>query len=1240
VDRQLYWSWQMPKEDDVSELPSPATTLATTATPSDTRRLATPPRLRRSAGEKPRRAHEQDWQPPIITKDFRPRIAFSIVEEFVAGHDAGDVLRELVQNEFDAGGTQVSVTFGRKSLTVVGNGRPIDAKGWSRLDVILGTGKIIGGNGDVSVEPKENGIGSKNFGLRSLFLFGNRIYVRSNGRMAVLDLPTLGPQQLEDTESRGRSGVYVHVPYRSEQFQSLAAFTVEQEQKALDQIQSRLLPTLVKLALPGARPGIRVLTLVSERTGRELNWRQRADPLKCKVKGVSAVRRVGRLSNFHRADAKRARAQIFEEIEFCRSTTIPTEHVNVPYPAYYRASDSSLRVCVSVPIRRARIDCSQPGQFYYPLQTPQGFTGVVVSVSAPFKLDADRTSLLDANWNSWLADEAVRLVQDLLSGDWLDRFGAHGYLALDALGLAAPAGFAKKIAAHLREATCWPTQEFSTTKALAKASDIAVADNPLLEGFLSKSCYLDQRLSADKDATDLALRNGAKRFTLNSRVRLRCADEDTNKLHTKPREEEANYHFTNYETALGREGQQQQMARAITKLSKHLSNENRRDLRETASTLAADGSLRPALKLVRVDENLWEGCPEPSASRLHPSLLTYKGIAGLCRPFARDAWIVDAAGRASAALIEDTERRALYRYLLVEGTKVGQKALAAVRRSPVVLDQHGQWVAPENLAQLPSAEASLLNAVVSAPAPALASRTELLRRLRIRRKLSAGDLTRFGPTIDGDAAIASAFEQLLNKHQRLLTPKTVASLHSIPFLRTKKGGLLEPGRLHLATSVNIACLDRDDAIVAGENIALYRRLGCQEHPTFETLSGVLEGLRRSGTPPRRPDIFYPTLVKALAAKKYVATALVDDPILWVEGAYRIPEETLVGSRIPRFFRAILPVFDGPEEVARAYEELGASSSAMDYHWAKFFESFDQSGDSQAGSVCSMAEQKTLRAAYQRRAHLGLPAELDDTITCLLARDGSLHSLKQLREAKFLEDDYPQLSAVLNDYAGDIAFADDVEGNRSFFMALGLRRLSDVCGDPRLEIGSTRPPPGWFKPARLDDIISLFQMNDFAIALREVAWTYQRQSQGFRAPRATDLRRRLASIDQLQFVSEISRVYRVAGISARVQSEAAASDGKIFFAACAQYHRVRADASLCDRGTYGRRSLGRCTYARCIDHAAAEVPFAQRNAFLPQAPRSYPAGMVGSRVRHPGRRTGGGRWRQSRRRNHSAGRRKA
>jgi hypothetical protein len=66
------------------------------------------------------------------------------------------------------------VTFGKSSLAVFENGPPIDAKGWSRLDVILGNGIVVGGESGGVVEPKENGIGSKNFGLRSLVFSQNR----------------------------------------------------------------------------------------------------------------------------------------------------------------------------------------------------------------------------------------------------------------------------------------------------------------------------------------------------------------------------------------------------------------------------------------------------------------------------------------------------------------------------------------------------------------------------------------------------------------------------------------------------------------------------------------------------------------------------------------------------------------------------------------------------------------------------------------------------------------------------------------------------------------------------------------------------------------------------------------------------------------------------------------------------------------------------------------------------------
>src|SRR5437016_5776537 len=52
------------------------------------------------------------WSPPDFSDHRRTRIGASIVEQFVAGHDSSEVLRELVQNEFDGGGDRLTVVFG------------------------------------------------------------------------------------------------------------------------------------------------------------------------------------------------------------------------------------------------------------------------------------------------------------------------------------------------------------------------------------------------------------------------------------------------------------------------------------------------------------------------------------------------------------------------------------------------------------------------------------------------------------------------------------------------------------------------------------------------------------------------------------------------------------------------------------------------------------------------------------------------------------------------------------------------------------------------------------------------------------------------------------------------------------------------------------------------------------------------------------------------------------------------
>jgi hypothetical protein len=140
---------------------------------------------------------------------------------------------------------------------------------------MLGHGLVPGATG--RVESKANGIGSKNFGLRSLFLFGDRICVMSGGRRTVLDR-TIGTlaEPLADPGSRGRSGVTIAVSCRQADDGPLRAFGQRHEAEALTTIAAELAPKLIKLA--HSRPGknLRAVVLRSARLDQELRWGQSA----------------------------------------------------------------------------------------------------------------------------------------------------------------------------------------------------------------------------------------------------------------------------------------------------------------------------------------------------------------------------------------------------------------------------------------------------------------------------------------------------------------------------------------------------------------------------------------------------------------------------------------------------------------------------------------------------------------------------------------------------------------------------------------------------------------------------------------------------------------------------------------------------------------------------------------------------------------------------------------------------
>jgi hypothetical protein len=1084
------------------------------------------------------------WSPPLTTAPLSQRVGSSILDDFVAGHSAADVFREIVQNEFDGGGSAIEILFGETELVITGTGRPISQQGWSRLSVIAGTGNVIGGQAGDMVEAKSNGIGSKNFGIRSLFLFGDRIHVRSNERVALLDFEDMGTDNLPDPSSAGRVGVSIHIPYRNVQTRVLEPFTVESERLAMTEIARALLPTLVKLASAGKSPGIRRLTAASARTGRRLEWRQSARVESCPVKGVTAVRRTGRLEDWADQATTRPVVQKIEELEFTRTIPIPADSRHIDYPDYYRAGPTSLKVSISLPLRRNRIDFDQVGHFHYPLQTPQSRTGSTVQVSAPFKLDNDRSSLLVNSWNVWLQEAAALLTRSLVRQDWFDRFGADAYLALDATAPASPVHYGEMIREGMKAEACWPTMEAGRRPVFAKASDIVVAADSVLERFLTAGQYLEPGLLKVARVAEMARDAGAKRFTVNSLVTLRCGAPGA-KLATVLAADEANYHYPDYASSAAEPDAQRRSAAALTTLRRYLSKENKRDLETTASTLTAAGSLAPASGLTKVEAANWQDCPEPMASRLDQGLNEATSVSRYCKAFDLARWVTDACQRAQAGTIDPGERQAVHRWLLQPSIKLNSRLLALVRRAPVVKDRQGEWVAPVDLAMLPARDAALLGDAVHAPASELARRSDLLRRLNVRRKVTAPDLLALAERVAASPDRAEPFEELLGRHSALLRPALVKALAGTPCLRSRSGAIAAPEDLHLATVSNIEWLDDDARIVGGSAVSLYRKLGCLSEPRADTLYAALAERRAANAPPPRPEDFYPALVEALKAEGAAVSRWSTEPILYLGGSYHAPEDCLVLQGSARLFSAALPVHRGSEAVARAFESLGASNVARPRHWLALFGWF-QDRAAAHGGVLTRSEQTALREAYRR--HLFHPAlEVPADLRFLLSTTGRLFSQTDLAAHRLVENDYPALADGLEAIHAPMAFGDLDEHSRTMLRRYGVHRLTEIADAPKVEPGSAKAPAPWLARA-CTDRLTLLHRPDFAIALAELGYAQRRYDPAFKSAPTPRVLQKLAAVTGIDIVNDIRLTYRLAGKTVRIPADGAVIKDRIVIVA--------------------------------------------------------------------------------------------
>jgi hypothetical protein len=981
----------------------------------------------------------------------------------------------------------------------------------------MGTGAIMGRDDGASVSPKENGIGSKNLGLRSLFLFGDRIHVRSNGRMSVLDMPKAGTASVADAETKGQRGVQIVVPFRHKSTGKLPAFDIEEETRAFESFSGALFGTLCKLALPGTVKGIRRLTITSERLGRRLTWNQTAKAERSSLKGVSTIVRAGKLVEQRGAGPGDITSTSFAEREYVRSVSVSTIAPPISFPRYYRAPKGGLRLAVSLPIRRRKVDLDQLGYFHYPLRAPGGLTGMTLSSSAPFQMNADRSEIVDNAWNRWLAAQVAEFASYLLTADWIDRFGSDVFLAVGKNGASTKNWFVEAILMELKQSSCWPTE---ITGVLKKASELVVATQPELRGFLSRDLRKD--LGARDGIVALAQASGAKPFGIHSLIRLKCAGKEGGALATKVPVEQANFYFGDFTEQLSRVERQVQFAEALSSVTKNLSPQNRSDLRKSLSTLAADGALRAAEALYVVADEIWDGCPIPMSSRLHQSLRSFRVITGLCNPFDVQKWIIEVSARALEDSVTEVELNALYSMMISAPEKIGRAASSAIRASPVLKNSVGEWEAAKDLAVLPPDVQRTMAGVLNAPAKEVVANDALMAKLSIRRRLLARDLIALAEAVVDNGETSARCEDLLARNLKLLSPANVKALRNVAFLRSKSGAIGTPDQLHLNLPINTLILGSPDHIVGGTHTSLYKLLKCRPQPSFEALMALLRTCRDQDVSPKEPQIFYTALATAVTIEKKSLAQLAQEPILWVGKAYCSPSGTLVGSAIPSNFDTALPVVRDRPPLERAYADLGAARYANDGHWVSFFEWFDQRGDDDP--PLRAVELKALKRAYWLRGTQGFPSDLGDDANCLLTRDRKLLSLNDVLKGRLIEDDYPDLASAISAAGIDVSFADTGDDAGAFFDAVQIKRLSEICGIPRVTASEVAEPPSWFSEAFQLDLFDILHLADFDVAVTQLSRNLARGGVGLEQPNRFGAR--LQSISGLAFYSKIVKAYRV------------------------------------------------------------------------------------------------------------------
>ena len=1042
-------------------------------------------------------------------------VAESAVPQFAVSHTPTAILRELVQNEYDAGGQNLGVHFGSERLVITGNGYSIDAAGWERLRVMLGTGWVP--NTDIYIEPKNSSIGSKNFGLRSLFTVGDEIKVYSGGKWLALNWrrgATYPPRETDDSPQRG---VRIEVPYRPTKSGALEPFTTTRRRAWAREISDSLAGTLIKLAHPGQSQSLRKVFLRTEDMP-DVSWTQRAKEDRTSTRGIRAIRREALWESAGNRNK-------VVELEYQARVQIPEAHREKDYPSYYRINRSRMWVGVSIRLYRGRPEASSPGLVYYPLGAPLARTGNLVSLNAPFEMDNNRANIVSpssSSWNEWLVQELVDLTIRLLTADWYERLGAGAYLALEAgehdPGNPLGEAYSDAVMDHLRSERVWPSRARNRKKVTFVAADnLAIPDRREFEGFLEPDVYLDDNLATNAGIARLSSLCGAKRFGRDSLVRMRCAGKDAGHLLTQPRDQ-GNWPLTDFDRIIRDLSTQIKFAKALDRI--RLSKNHKEDLRNSPTTLAADGSLHALSELYWVPPDAWEACPLPPNQRLHPELVRFRFLRGIAKKYDMTTWIKSTARRAQEGHATDKERRALMKVILARRGNFDAGTRSLLRRSPVLLDHRGRWVEPRKITIRQSKGARALAEVLSFPARSYAKDSELRKQMSFRTKLDGEDLVSLAKRVSTQPHLAKSFETALMSHHGLVRPSQWRSLREIDCLRSSDGSLKSPQDLYIRTRSVFGLLGDAVTYVEGLNRALQEKMGCNVPPRSSDIVATIYQNRQSNSP--TPDTIYVALVEALRRERRSISTYADEDIVRTPLGYVSPSKTLVSSSHARLFAGAVPVARArSENTAKALRSLGCRTRPTPADWVRLIVSISQYVGTN-GIVSIEDRSRLLRAYAELRGGIPDRSELNGR-PFILSRDGRLRDPKHV-----FVDDYPQLTDALGS-AVPIA-EDQGQSSLRFYDLCGVKRLSNAAVPSNPQIGNPQQAPnriGATKTKRqLDSVI--FRSALSALINREIS---ERSGTGAAPLQASQLPR----IESLVFVDSISQEYQLSDVSATIQS---------------------------------------------------------------------------------------------------------